>query len=209
MYELRAHYHHSYKRFTTKDGSTIGNDGMTFDKYKECLTMTRRSTWRISTLNSYHDWKMISIEPWRPKQARSSIFDWSTCSAYLPLIQLFTDHYCFLSLFKHRPHIIVTQLWPQSIYYTARYLFTQIHQDGCGTVDSTTVIESAKWSHAMRGTRRKWEILRRHLCCKLPFGLLLGRRDWSVKLGWARSLMFVLCFKWNTWPSLLQMLFPG
>jgi hypothetical protein len=36
---FRAHYHHSYKRFTTKDGSTIEmeNDGMTFDKYKECL----------------------------------------------------------------------------------------------------------------------------------------------------------------------------
>jgi hypothetical protein len=38
MYELSAHYHHSYKRFTTKDGSTMKweNDGMTFDK-QECL----------------------------------------------------------------------------------------------------------------------------------------------------------------------------
>jgi hypothetical protein len=161
MYELSP-LSSQLQEITTKDGSTIEME---------------TTAWRLTSIKSAWQWQKIymtdfnlellprlkddfdrAMEPFQAwcmephclmkhVSASSCFYCWSSCSS---------DH-CFSSLFKHRPHIIVDATLAPPLYYTARYLFTQIHQDGCGTVDSgPTVIEGANKSLCWRGTEKKW-----------------------------------------------------
>jgi hypothetical protein len=134
MYELSP-LSSQLQEITTKDGSTIEME---------------TTAWRLTSIKSAWQWQKIymtdfnlellprlkddfdrAMEPFQAwcmeshclmkhASASSCFYCWSSCSS---------DH-CFSSLFKHRPHIIVDATLAPPLYYTARYLFTQIHQDG-------------------------------------------------------------------------------
>jgi hypothetical protein len=135
MYELSPHYHHSYKRFTTKDGSTMKweNDGMTFDK-QECLDNDQKihDDFNLELLPRL---KMISIamEPfpaWRPHCLDEAMEVFHASTPADPFVGFIVFH-C-----STQTPLIDATLAP--IYITPPGTFTQIHQDGCGTGLATT-----------------------------------------------------------------------